>query len=180
MTEPPVHSAHLSTTPVGPVTVWVSPTGVRRIEFGPLPRERHSDPKASWPPPLRWAVSQLSEYFDGRRRTFELDLDLEGATGFQRMVYDRLLAIEYGHTATYGQIAEDVGRPELARAVGRAVGSNPLPIVIPCHRVLGANGRLVGFGGGLGAKAALLRIEGLEVDGDSAGSRVHPEVLRLL
>lgn len=179
MTDPGVHSAHLASTPAGPVTVWVSPTGVRRVEFGALPRDRHTDPKESWPPNLRWAVSQLAEYFQGQRRAFDLDLDLEGATGFQSMVYDRLLAIEYGHTVTYGQVAEDIGRPELARAVGQAVGSNPLPIVVPCHRVVGANGRLVGFGGGLDAKAALLRLEGIEVDGAGPSSRVHPEVLRL-
>jgi O-6-methylguanine DNA methyltransferase len=72
-----------------------------------------------------------------------------------------------------------MGRPELARAVGQAVGSNPIPIVVPCHRVVGAHGRLVGFGGGLDAKVALLRLEGVEVDGDTPTSRVHPEVLRL-
>lgn len=179
MTGTKIHSAHLPSTPAGPLTVWVSGRGLRRIEFGPLPRDHHTDPRESWPPNLRWAVSQLSEYFRRERRGFEVDLDLEGATAFQQQVYDRLLSIEYGHTVTYGDVARDIGRPEMARAVGQAVGSNPVPIVVPCHRVVGANGRLVGFGGGLPAKVALLGLEGVEVDGVKPSSRVHPEVLRL-
>lgn len=151
---------------------------MRRIEFGPLPGEAHIDPESAWPPLLHEAVRQLQEYFERKRQTFDLPLDME-ATSFQRTVYDELLKIEYGHVTSYGEVAEGVGRPELARAVGQAVGANPVPIVIPCHRVVASDGKLVGFGGGLPAKVALLRIEGIEVDGDRPSSKVRPDVLRL-
>lgn len=173
-----VHSAHLADTPAGPVTVWVTGAGVRRIEFGALPKEAHADPEDTWPPLLHQAVRQLQEYFVRKRRTFELPLDME-ATGFQRAVYDELLKIQYGHVTSYGEVAEAVGRPELARAVGQAVGANPVPIVVPCHRVVAADGKLVGFGGGLPAKVALLHIEGVTVDGERPSSKVRPDELRL-
>lgn len=173
-----VRSAHLVDTPAGPLTVWVTQEGVRRIEFGPLPSEAHVDPESEWPPVLHEAVRQLREYFARERRTFDLPLDME-ATGFQKTVYDELLKIEYGHVTSYGEVAEALGRPELARAVGQAAGANPVPIVIPCHRVVASDGKLVGFGGGLPAKVALLRTEGVEVEGERPSSRVRPEVLRL-
>lgn len=126
------------------------------------------------------AVEQLEEYFDKSRRTFDLPLEFSDTlTDFQRSVYDRLLEIEYGHVASYGQIAADVGQPDMARAVGQAVGANPLPIVVPCHRVVAADGSLTGFGGGLPAKAALLKLEGIDVDGTKPSSKVHPEVIPL-
>lgn len=162
------------------MTIWTSPTGVRRIEFGPLPRDHHTDPPEEWPPLLRDAVEQLEEYFDKKRTSFDLPLDFTGAhTGFQRDVYDRLLSIEYGHVVSYGQVAADIGKPDMARAVGQAVGANPIPIVVPCHRVVASDGRLTGFGGGLPAKVALLKLEGIEVDGSKATSKVHPEVIPL-
>lgn len=104
------------------------------------------------------ARTQLAEYFDGRRQVFELPLDPRG-TEFQRRVWQRLLKIPYGSTTTYGTLARELGDPGASRAVGLANGSNPLPIVIPCHRVIGANGTLTGFGGGLPTKAALLDLE---------------------
>lgn len=160
--------------------MWVSPAGVKRIEFGPLPKDAHADPPEAWPANLRDAVDQLTGYFAGERRTFDLPLDLEAATDFQRRVYDGLLKIPHGRVTTYGDLAEAVGRgSELARAVGQAVGANPIPIVIPCHRVVAADSRLGGFSGGLAAKAALLRIENVEVEGESESSRIHPEILRL-
>lgn len=175
-----VHSAHLPDTRAGPVTVWVSSTGLRHVEFGPLPSGSHVDPPGERPVELREAMRQLQEYFAGTRRRFDLDLDLSGvATDFQRRVYGRLLDIGYGEVTTYGQIARDLGKPGMARAVGQAVGANPIPIVIPCHRVVGAEGRLTGFGGGLPAKIALLRLEGIDVDGDRPSSKVHPEVIPL-
>ncbi len=173
-----MHSANLADTPAGPVTLWVSEAGVRRIEFGPLPHEAHVDPERTWPPLLHEAVRQLQEYFRRERRIFDLPLDME-ATDFQKAVYDELVKIEYGHVTSYGEVAAAVGRPELARAVGQAVGANPVPIVVPCHRVVASDGKLVGFGGGLHAKVALLRIEGIEVDGERPSSKVRPEVLRL-
>jgi len=166
-------------TPAGPVTIWVSPKGVRRVEFGPLPKDAHSDPPESWPPTLATAVEQLSEYFDRKRTVFDVPLDLETATEFQRDVYERLLNVTHGRITTYGELAESVDRAELARAVGQAVGANPIPIFIPCHRVVAADSRLGGFSGGLPAKAALLRLENVEVEGETEVSRVHPEILRL-
>jgi len=109
-------------------------------------------------PIIELARAQLEEYFTGRRQTFELPLDPRG-TDFQRRVWQRLLMIPYGATTTYGALARDLGDPGASRAVGLANGSNPLPIVIPCHRVIGANGTLTGFGGGLPTKAALLDLE---------------------
>ena len=89
------------------------------------------------------------------------------------------MTVEHGHVVTYGDLASRVGRPELARAIGQAVGANPVPVIIPCHRVVAADGKLGGFSGGLPVKVALLRVEGIEVDGTKPSSRVHPEVLSL-
>lgn len=152
---------------------------MRRLEFGPLPKDAHADPTDSWPAVLRAAVSQVQEYFERKRRTFDLPLDLDSATDFQREVYAELVRIPHGRVVTYGELAEAVGRAELARAVGQAVGANPVPILIPCHRVVAAEGRLGGFTGGLGVKAALLRTENVDVEGETELSRIHPEVLRL-
>jgi methylated-DNA-[protein]-cysteine S-methyltransferase len=102
--------------------------------------------------------AQLEEYFRGERRDFDLPLAPRG-TEFQRRVWQRLLDIEYGSTTTYGALAQQLGNPNASRAVGLANGSNPIPIVIPCHRVIGANGALTGFGGGLPIKSALLELE---------------------
>ncbi len=160
--------------------MWVSTAGVRRIEFGPLPRDRHTDPPESWLPNLQNAAEQLKQYFQKDRTVFDLELDFGGTTtSFQNEVYERLLNIEYGHVVSYGLIAEEIGRPNMARAVGQAVGANPIPIVVPCHRVVAADGRLTGFGGGLRAKVALLTLEGIGVDGHQANSKVHPEVIPL-
>jgi O-6-methylguanine DNA methyltransferase len=104
-------------------------------------------------------VSQLHEYFSGSRRLFGLPLDVRG-TAFQRAVWSQVVRIPYGATATYGGIAQLVGKAKASRAVGNALGANPLPIVIPCHRVIGSGGSLVGFGAGLDVKEALLRLEG--------------------
>lgn len=161
------------------MTVWLSATGIRRLEFGPLPKGHHTDPPESWPPRLAQAVKQLKEYMARERETFDVALDLEGITDFQSEVYAQLIAVHYGHVVTYGDLARQVGRPELARAVGQAVGANPVPVIIPCHRVVAADGKLGGFSGGLPTKVSLLRIEGIEVEGDKPTSRVHPEVLRL-
>jgi methylated-DNA-[protein]-cysteine S-methyltransferase len=102
--------------------------------------------------------AQLTEYFAGERLTFELSLAAEG-TGFQRKVWTELCAIPYGETISYGELARRIGQPTAARAVGLANGSNPLPIVVPCHRVIGADGSLTGFGGGIERKRWLLAHE---------------------
>jgi methylated-DNA-[protein]-cysteine S-methyltransferase len=102
---------------------------------------------------------QLAEYFAGARREFDLRLAPEG-TPFERSVWEELRRIPFGETRSYGEIAQAIGRPGAARAVGRANGANPIPIVVPCHRVIGSDGSLTGFGGGLEAKSRLLEIEG--------------------
>lgn len=103
-------------------------------------------------------LRQLDEYFSGSRREFDLELEPHG-TPFERRVWERLLQIPYGATTSYGAIAEEFGMTNGARAVGRANGANPIPIVIPCHRVIGSDGKLTGFGGGLPLKHALLALE---------------------
>jgi methylated-DNA-[protein]-cysteine S-methyltransferase len=108
---------------------------------------------------LNAARTQLSEYFCGKRRAFDLDLEARGSE-FERNVWKRLLAIPYGVTTSYGAIATEMGLINGARAVGYANGSNPIPIVIPCHRVIGTDGKLTGYGGGLPLKRALLELEG--------------------
>jgi O-6-methylguanine DNA methyltransferase len=110
---------------------------------------------------------------------WDLSLDLEGLSDFQLEVFQALQRIPFGSTRSYGDLAEVFGGPENARAVGRAVGSNPLPIIIPCHRVLRHDGRLGGFSGGLERKATLLQLEGLDVEGTSGSSRVVLGGLRL-
>jgi methylated-DNA-[protein]-cysteine S-methyltransferase len=103
-------------------------------------------------------IAELEAYFAGRLRQFSIPLDLRG-TEFQKRVWNALLAIPYGETWSYAQVAREIGRPSASRAVGRAVGTNPVSIIVPCHRVIGSGGGLVGYGGGLERKKALLALE---------------------
>jgi O-6-methylguanine DNA methyltransferase len=105
-------------------------------------------------------VRQLKEYFSGKRQDFDLPLHLIG-TEFQKLVWRQLCQVPFGQTASYKKIAERIGRPKAMRAVGQANHRNPIPIVIPCHRIIGSNGHLVGFGGGLDKKRFLLSLEGV-------------------
>lgn len=109
--------------------------------------------------PLRASIGQILEYLEGKRLGFELPLDLRG-TPFQREVYAAVARIPYGSTRSYGEIARELGRPQAVRAVGAANAANPLSLVVPCHRVIAADGRLGGYGGGLELKARLLAMEG--------------------
>jgi methylated-DNA-[protein]-cysteine S-methyltransferase len=127
------------------------PTG--RKVIGPHPEWRPCDA------PFAEARRQLDSYFAGELRQFDLPLQLSGTT-FQNRVWMYLSGIPFGETRSYGEIAEALGQPKASRAVGAANGSNPLPIVLPCHRVIGADGSMTGFGGGLATKAFLLRHEG--------------------
>ena len=158
----PAHNEHMTSytyfdTPVGVVMLaGCRDHGLRAISFqcgksarGPEPHWLQSDK------PFRDVIRQLTEYFRGRRTTFDLFLHPKG-TPFQREVWKALLTIPYGETRSYGDIATQIGRPTAVRAVGLANGRNPLPIVVPCHRVIGSSGRLVGYGGGLPVKQALL------------------------
>lgn len=114
---------------------------------------------------LRSVCSELSEYFEGERSIFTFPTDAQG-TEFQKGVWKKLRELPYGQITTYGELAKRLGRPSSARAVGNAVGKNPLLIVIPCHRVCGGNGKLGGFSAGIEIKKALLRLEGIKVTED--------------
>jgi methylated-DNA-[protein]-cysteine S-methyltransferase len=112
-------------------------------------------------PVLAQACTQLSDYFAGQRQHFDLPLDLSRGTPFQQQVWHALLSIGWGQTARYGQLAQQLGRPQASRAVGMSVGRNPISIIVPCHRVLGADGSLTGYAGGLDRKQDLLQREGV-------------------
>ena len=114
-------------------------------------------------PLIKQAASQLEEYFKGHRRDFDLSLLLEG-TDFQRSVWNSLLDIPYGHTCSYKDIAVDIGNPNACRAVGLANNRNPIVIIVPCHRVIGRDGSLTGYGGGLKVKEYLLNLENTEIN----------------
>lgn len=113
----------------------------------------HNDPSGFEP-----VKNQLDLYFQGRLTCFDLELDM-GGTAFQRQVWKQLTKIPYGRTISYGQLAEDIGNPKAFRAVGLANGKNPIPVIVPCHRVIGKNGSLTGFGGGMAVKRFLLDLE---------------------
>ena len=133
--------------------------GLRSISFQTA--NRSEKPAEVWrrtEEPFRDVILQLDAYFAGRLRRFELPLAPEG-TQFQRQVWSALTTIPYGETLSYGELARRVGRPNACRAVGAANGRNPIPIIIPCHRVIGADGSLTGFGGGLPIKRRLLQLE---------------------
>jgi methylated-DNA-[protein]-cysteine S-methyltransferase len=143
-------------TPIGPLTALVDEDGaLARLLFPHQPA-----PAAAAPDDARGAAvaAQLAEYFRGERRSFDLALAPRG-TEFQRAVWNELQRIPYGGTVSYRALAERVGRPTASRAVGRANATNPLPIVVPCHRVIGADGSPTGYAGGIGAKTALLALE---------------------
>ena len=146
-------------SPLGRLTLVAGPRGLRSISFpgGGLPpqaREAAPDPNA-----LAEVTGQLDEYFAGERRRFDLALDLEQGTPFARSVWAEIARVPYGATTSYGAIARVIGRLDRVRAVGSAVGRTPVPIIVPCHRVIGTSGDLVGYGGGLARKQALLEHE---------------------
>jgi methylated-DNA-[protein]-cysteine S-methyltransferase len=143
---------HSLETPIG--TLWLESdgTGLSAIAFDGPPRARSDEPL------LREAEAQLLAYFAGERSRFDLPLSPHG-TDFQRRVWHAVGEVPYGATTTYSAVAAAVGRPSACRAVGAANGRNPLPIVVPCHRVVGATGSLTGYGGGLARKRALLDLE---------------------
>ena len=147
-------------SPIGPLLIAGDEEAIHRISF---PRNgKAAEPESGWTEsargPVAEAIRQLREYFAGRRAAFDLPLAPQG-TAFQKSVWRGLQRIPYGATISYGELARWVGNPKASRAVGAANGTNPLPIVIPCHRVIGANGGLTGFGGGLPIKQALLELE---------------------
>ena len=155
-------SYHDFDTPIGTLRLVGDASGIIRVD---LPNTAALDPDPTWqqeprelPQALRHAKRQLREYFDGDRRDFDLPLAPDG-TSFQCRVWQELRRIPYAATISYGELARRIGKPTAARAVGAANGRNPLAIVVPCHRVIGADGTLTGYGGGLPVKEKLLALE---------------------
>lgn len=149
--------------PLGQMLLAATDTGLAGVWFT---GQRHGPVDVEWRedashPVLREAVAQLAAYFAGERTAFDLPLDLQAGTAFQRSVWQELIAIPRGGTTSYAELGRRLGRPQAARAVGAAVGRNPVSIVVPCHRVLGTGGALTGYAGGLERKTALLRLEGV-------------------
>lgn len=147
--------AYLS-SPLGLIEVVCAESGISEINFV---EEKRDTETSDQPSALSDCVTQLKEYFEGKRRKFTVQLDMSRGTDFYREVWRLVAAIPYGRTRSYSDIAETLGRPLASRAVGMANGRNPLPIVIPCHRVIGKDGSLTGYAYGLDLKEALLAIE---------------------
>jgi methylated-DNA-[protein]-cysteine S-methyltransferase len=166
--ESPVGWLRLFTTETSLAAILWENENPRRVRLGEIvPDDRH--------PMLLKTERQLKEYFDGQRKRFDLELDFAG-TPFQQRVWRALLTIPYGETRSYSGIARQIGDPTAIRAVGAANGRNPISIVVPCHRVLGSNGKLTGFAGGLDAKAFLLALEAPQRD---MPFRVYPQAASL-
>lgn len=175
---------HRIDTPLGCLELIAGPRGLRAVRFpGERPAARRRDDPSgdvgpAGPGPvdpaacLLEAARQLNEYFAGARTAFELPLDPVG-TPFQRAAWEVLRTIPFGRTISYGDQAARLGSPKAARAVGAANGRNPLPIVVPCHRVVGSDGSLVGFAAGTAVKAWLVRHEGIILPGKNAGLRIR-------
>ena len=152
---------------LGPLFAAVTDRGLARITFDPEPeRELERVARIAGPRVLRAPRAldptrrELDDYFAGRRTAFDLELDLRGLPDFTLRVLEELARVPYGQTSTYRDLAGRAGNPRASRAVGTVMNRNPIPIVLPCHRVIGANGSLTGYGGGLDVKERLLRLEG--------------------
>ena len=154
-------------TPLGLMWLWASPQGLCGAGFGEsVPHDQLKRqiryglemPRPVTTPLLERSKSYIDAYFNWRRKTFDLELDLRG-TPFQKSVWSYLQGIPYGETVTYGEIAMALGNPRASQAVGQAVGANPVTLIVPCHRVVGFDGSLTGYGGGLPRKSALLELE---------------------
>jgi methylated-DNA-[protein]-cysteine S-methyltransferase len=169
MTDPavPAWRAGSIDTPIGPVSVAGGPSGIFRIALASGPERLREELEARLGPPsprCRWddveeCLKQIDEYFAGTRKSFRVRLDRREGTRFSKDVWNAMKRIPYGRTRAYGEIAERIGRPGAARAIGQACGANPLPLVVPCHRVVAAGGGLGGFGSGLAVKRWLLDFE---------------------
>ena len=162
-----IYFCKVSDTPIGDLWVACSERGLVALEWGDQQAEflsyltkRLNSPIEENPNRLVHTVSQLREYLAGERHQFTIKIDWSLMRPFQREALLATFAIPYGQTSTYGYLATQIGRPHAARAIGRAEATNPMPLVIPCHRVLGADGKLRGYGGGLDIKKWLLQLEG--------------------
>lgn len=153
-------------SPLGKMIIAATDKGLAGTWFA---GQRHLPPQLVEPyvwredpdhPVLKKAIAQLTEYYAGTRTSFDLPLDLAYGTAFQQSVWQALLAIPQGDTTSYGELSHRIGKPAAVRAVGAAVGRNPVSVIVPCHRVVGADGSLTGYAGGLDKKTALLKLEG--------------------
>jgi methylated-DNA-[protein]-cysteine S-methyltransferase len=149
-------------SPLGAITLAATDAGLAGLWFD---AQRHAPDMTGWQadanhPVLREAAAQVHDYFAGRRNAFDLPLDLSHGTAFQQAVWQALCAIAPGQTTSYGRLSAGIGNPAAVRAVGAADGRNPISVIVPCHRVLGAGGGLTGYAGGLHRKSALLALEG--------------------
>ena len=177
MNLPALTQTRQTPSPLGPMLLAVSPQGLCGVwfldqkHFPPVTAlqatqltstaaARSTDTASDAHAWLDQAAQQLADYFAGQRQHFDLPLDLSAGSAFQQSVWHALLAIGRGQTESYGALATRLGRPSAARAVGAAVGRNPISIIVPCHRVVGSNGSLTGYAGGLDRKVALLQLEG--------------------
>ena len=157
----PVYTLHMESA-LGGVTLAATDQGLAGVWFD---EQRHSPDTSGWIDApehlvLQQAAAQLSAYFEGRCDAFDMPLDLSHGTEFQQAVWQALLRIPRGGTTSYGRLGADIGRPAAVRAEGAAVGRNPISVVVPCHRVVGSDGSLTGYAGGLDRKARLLQLEG--------------------
>jgi methylated-DNA-[protein]-cysteine S-methyltransferase len=148
-------------SPLGPMTLAASEAGLAGVWFN---GQKHMPDAHAWPlqsdhPVLQQTMAELAQYFAGQRTRFSVPLDTLDGTAFQQLVWRALLGIDAGHTEAYGALSQRIGKPAAVRAVGAAVGRNPISIIIPCHRVVGADGSLTGYAGGLARKTALLQLE---------------------
>ncbi|GAC1638017.1 MAG: methylated-DNA--[protein]-cysteine S-methyltransferase [Candidatus Acidiferrum sp.] len=146
-------------SPVGGLRLVAEELGLRTVWF--LRGRKNESPDSEWKEDAAFfadVIRQLRDYFEGELREFEIPLLMEG-TEFQNRVWKSLQTIPYGETTSYGELAKKIGAPKAVRAVGAANGQNPIPIIVPCHRVIGSNGSLTGFGGGLENKKKLLELE---------------------
>jgi methylated-DNA-[protein]-cysteine S-methyltransferase len=151
-----MRSTYYYETIIGTLAISDDGTGITNIDLVSEKAVKLEESKET--PLLKMAAAQLQEYFEGKRKVFDLPLNPRG-TEFQKKVWDALKTIPYGERWSYKQVAESIGKPTAARAVGMANNKNPLMIVVPCHRVVGANGDLVGYAGGLHIKEMLLKLE---------------------
>lgn len=154
----------LEQTPVGPLLLAGDESGLKYLHFGNLEKKLSKlNADREWEPSdrkLKEPVRQLKAYFRGSLRQFDIPLAADG-TEFQKRVWNALCGVPFGQTASYREIAIAVGQPTASRAVGMANGRNPIPIIVPCHRIIGSSGKLVGYGGGLQKKEVLLQLEGV-------------------
>ncbi|MFV0681175.1 methylated-DNA--[protein]-cysteine S-methyltransferase [Ottowia sp.] len=169
----PTPTAHTTiATPLGNLLLAATAQGLAGAWF--TQGQRDFPDRSTWRPErdsplLRQARDELAAYFAGQRLRFDVPLDLSTGTAFQQDVWHALLNIDVGTALSYSDLAAHIGRPAAVRAVGTAVGANPLIVIVPCHRVIGRDGTLTGFGGGLRRKVALLRLEGWQIAGDAPG-----------